>query len=90
MTRADIVDEVARKTGVTKKDADDIIKAFLAEVTDALAKGEKVSLAGFGNFDIKETSDRQGRNPATGATITIKGKKKVRFKSAKALSDAVI
>lgn len=89
MTRTDITDEVARKTGAKKKDADDIIKAFLDEVTNALSRGEKVSLAGFGNFDIKETSERQGRNPATGETMTIKAKKKVRFKSAKALSDAI-
>lgn len=90
MTRTDISDEVARKTGATKKDADDIIKAFLAEVTNSLARGEKVSLAGFGNFDIKETSERKGRNPATGETMTIAAKKKVRFKSAKALSEAIV
>ena len=88
MTKADLVAEVA-KTGITKKEAAAAVDAIIAAVKGALAKGEKVSLVGFGSFSVKKRKARTGRNPQTGKAIKIKAKKVPVFSAGKGLKDAV-
>ena len=77
------------KTELSKKDAEKALKAFIDVVTDELKKGEKVQLVGFGTFEISERAAREGRNPLTGATMSIPASKAPKFKAGKALKDAV-
>ena len=70
-------------------DVDKVITSFIEVVTDALVKGEKVSLKGFGNFEIRERGERTGRNPRTGETMTISASKAPAFKASSALKNAV-
>ncbi|MBH8575175.1 HU family DNA-binding protein [Nostocaceae cyanobacterium CENA369] len=71
MNKGELVDAVAAKVNITKKQADEIISAFLSVVTEAVANGDKVTLVGFGSFERRERSEREGRNPKTKETITI-------------------
>ena len=71
MNKGELVDAVAAKANVTKKQADEIISAFLEVVIEAVANGEKVTLVGFGSFERRERSEREGRNPKTQETMTI-------------------
>ncbi|MBD2531822.1 HU family DNA-binding protein [Nostoc flagelliforme FACHB-838] len=71
MNKGELVDAVAAKANITKKQADEVISAFLEVVTEAVAKGEKITLVGFGSFERRERSEREGRNPKTKETITI-------------------
>ena len=87
--KQDLIAEVAAKTGLTKKDSEKAVNAFGEVVTEFLAKGEKVQLIGFGNFEVRERAARKGRNPQTGAEITIAASKVPAFKAGKALKDAV-
>ena len=89
MTKADLVNSIAEKAGLSKADAEKALKAFTDAVTDALKAGEKVSLVGFGTFLVKERAARTGRNPQTGEPIQIKAAKVPSFKPGKALKDAV-
>ena len=89
MNKAELVAAVAEKTNFTKKDAEVAINAFLASVEEALVKGEKVQLIGFGTFEISERAAREGRNPQTGETMTIAACKAPKFKAGKALKDAI-
>jgi DNA-binding protein HU-beta len=87
--KADIVDEIADKTGVTKKQAADAFEVIINSITKSLKKGERVQLPGFGSFAVSKRNARQGRNPATGATIHIPASKSVRFKMGKDLKDTL-
>lgn len=90
MNKAELVADVAKKTGFTKKDAENAINAFLGTVEHALVKGEKVQLIGFGTFETKKRKAREGRNPRKpGETIKIPASKAPTFKAGKALKDAV-
>ena len=89
MNLDDLYSAVAAATGSSKADAAKSVKASLDSIKDALAKGEKVSLPGFGGFDITDRAARTGRNPHTGAEIKIAASKGVRFKAGKGLKDAV-
>lgn len=89
MTKANIVDAVATKTGVTKKAAEAAVNAALEAVTEALKAGDKVQVFGFGTFEVKERAARTGRNPRTGETLEIAASKNVGFSAAKALKDAI-
>jgi DNA-binding protein HU-beta len=80
---------VASKAGLTKAQTDQALTAFLEHLQTSLTQGEKVSLPGFGNFEVAERAARQGRNPQTGETIDIPASKAVKFKAGKALKDAV-
>ena len=88
MVKADLVAKVA-ETGITKKQAAEVVDCVFAAVKDALADGDKVSLIGFGTFSVKERAAREGRNPRTGKTIKIKAKKVPVFKAGKDLKDSV-
>ena len=87
--KADLVDAMAEKAGISKSDAGGALDALLEEITNALKLGERVSISGFGTFQIGQRAARQGRNPQTGAVIQIPASKSVRFKAGKALKDSV-
>ncbi len=89
MKKAELIEVVASKTGLTKKDADKAISAVVEAITEALAKGDKVQLVGFGTFDVRERSARTGLNPRTKETIEIPASKQPAFKAGQALKDAV-
>ena len=89
MNKAELIAAIAAKTGETKKSAEESVNAFVSVVTDALTKGEKVQLVGFGTFEVSERGAREGRNPQTGATMTIEACKAPKFKAGKALKDMV-
>lgn len=86
MTKAELITAVAT-TGLTKKDAKTAIDTVFATMSDSLAKGDTVSVLGFGTFSVKERAEREGCNPATGEKITIKASKRVAFKAGKALKE---
>ena len=89
MTKNHLVDRVAEATKGTKKETEQLIDAVLASITDALAKGEKVDLRGFGSFQVSGKKERQGRNPRTGETMTIAARNVAVFKPSKELSGRV-
>ena len=89
MKKAELAAIVAEKAGLTKKDADAAITAVVEAVTDALVKGDKVQLVGFGTFEVRERGARTGKNPRTGEVIEIAACKQPAFKAGKALKDAV-
>jgi len=89
MTKADLITAVAAKAEITKKDADAAITAFIDAITDALKKGEKVQLVGFGSFEVRQRAAREGVNPQTQKKIKIPASKVPAFKAGKALKDAV-
>ena len=89
MTKTDLIAAVAEKTGLKKKDAEAAVAAILSTVAENLAKGEKVSLVGFGTFEVKERAERDGRNPSTGESIKIAASKRPVFTAGKALKDQI-
>lgn len=89
MTKADLVNAMAEKAGLTKADAEKALKGFCDAVTDALKAGEKVSLVGFGTFSVSKRAARTGQNPQTGKKITIAAANTPKFKAGKALKDSV-
>ena len=89
MTKTDLIAAVAEKTGLKKKDAEAAVSAVLSTVAENLAKGEKVSLVGFGTFEVKERAERDGRNPSTGESIKIAASKRPVFTAGKALKEKV-
>ena len=89
MNKAELISAVKEKTGLTGKDADAAVKAVFDSVTEALAKGDKVQLIGFGTFEVRERPARDGHNPATGETLKIAAAKVPAFKAGQALKNAV-
>lgn len=89
MNKAELIDAVSAKSGLTKADTDRAIKALIDTVSETLAKGDQIALVGFGTFLVRERQARSGRNPRTGETISIESAKIPAFKAGKALKDAV-
>ena len=89
MNKAELIAEVAAKADLKKRDAEKAINAALDAITAALENGEKVSLVGFGVFDVKEREARMGRNPRTKEEIPIPASRVPQFKAGKALKEAV-
>ncbi len=89
MTKVELIAAVAATAGLTKKDAEKAVSATLDVITEALQKGDKVSLVGFGTFEVRERKERQGRNPQTREPMTIPASKLPAFSAGKALKDAV-
>ncbi|MDY4592167.1 MAG: HU family DNA-binding protein [Eubacteriales bacterium] len=89
MTKVEFIKAVASEAGVTQDMAAKCYDAVFATIKEELAKGEKVAVAGFGNFEVKTTAARTGKNPATGETIQIPAGKKVSFKAGKVLKDSL-
>lgn len=89
MNKTELIAAVAEKTGLTKKDAERIVNATFETVTETLKKGDKVSVSGFGIFEVKTREARIGRNPRTKEEIKIPATKLPAFKASKTLKDAV-
>ena len=89
MNKTELVAAMAEKTGLSKKDAESALKAFIDTVTDELKADGKVQLVGFGTFETSKRAAREGRNPQTGKTMKIEACKAPKFKAGKALKDAV-
>ena len=87
--KAQLIENVASKTGLTKKDATAAVDAVFGSIQDTLKQGDKVQLIGFGTFEVRERAARKGRNPQTGEEIQIAASKVPAFKPGKALKDAV-
>ena len=89
INKQSLVEQVAEKTGLTKKDATAAVDALFDGIQTSLKDGEKVQVIGFGNFEVRERAARQGRNPQTGEAISIAASKVPAFKAGKALKEAV-
>lgn len=89
MNKGELVDAVAAKTNITKKQADEVISAFLSVVTEAVANGDKVTLVGFGSFERRERSEREGRNPKTNEPMIIPATKVPAFSAGKQFKEKV-
>ncbi len=89
MTKSQIVENVAAKTQLKKKDAEAAVNALLETLEEALVKGEKIQIVGFGTFEVKARAARTGRNPQTKETITIPASKHLSFTAGKSIKDAI-
>ncbi len=89
MNKAELAEEVSSETGLTKKASREAVDAMTSVITDVLAREEKVTLVGFGTFQVMERKGRRGRNPQTGETIQIPAKKVPRFRPGKGLREKV-
>ena len=89
MNKTELIAAVAEKTGLTKKDAERAINATVEAITESLVKGDKVSVSGFGIFEVKNREARVGRNPRTKETIEIPATRLPGFKASKTLKDTV-
>jgi len=89
VNKMEVVDAVASRAGLSKADADRAVNALIDAVGDALARGEKVTVTGFGTFEVRQRAARMGRNPQTGAPLHIPASKTPAFKAGKGLKDAV-
>jgi DNA-binding protein HU-beta len=89
VNKTELVKSIAEKADITQKDAEKVLNAVTASIEEALAKGEKVQLVGFGTFEVRERNARVGRNPKTGDEIQIEAAKVPAFKAGKALKDSV-
>ena len=89
MNKTELIAAVAERTGMTKKDTEQVVTCVFDAIAAALAEGEKVQLAGFGVFEAKEREARTGRNPKTGEAIEIPASRTPVFKARKGLKDKV-
>ena len=89
MNKAELIDAMAAAAGLSKADAKKALDGFVGATTDALKKGERISLVGFGSFDLSKRNARNGRNPKTGEVIQIAAKNTIRFKAGSELSSSV-
>jgi len=89
MNKTELIAAVAEKAGLSKKNAEVAVSAVIDSVVESLKKGDKVSLLGFGTFEVRQRAARTGKNPQTGAAIKIAACKVPAFKAGKALKDAV-
>lgn len=89
MTKAELITQMAQDAGITKVQAEKALKSFTTSVQKTLSKGDKVQMVGFGTFSTVERAAREGRNPSTGASITIPAKTAVKFKAGQSFVDAV-
>ncbi|HET9950473.1 MAG TPA: HU family DNA-binding protein [Candidatus Eisenbacteria bacterium] len=89
MTKADLVDEIAERTGLTKKDVADTVDEFLQAVSRALATGKHIEIRGFGTFKVKDRKSRLARNPRTGESVPVPPRRVPVFKVSKELKDIV-
>lgn len=89
MTKVELIAQIAENAELTKKDAEKALNATLDALTTAMVQGDKVSLVGFGTFEVRERAAHTGRNPRTGEAIEIAASKAPAFKAGKALRDAV-
>lgn len=89
MTKADIVEQVSREAEMTKKDAEQLVEIVFDSIIEALNKGDKVELRGFGSFRTRQRGARKGRNPKSGASVEIPAKRVAYFKPGKELKEVI-
>ena len=89
MNKSELVTSVAEAASLSKKDAENAVAAVINSITNTLTEGQKVQIAGFGTFEVRERAERIGRDPRTSEEIVIPASKKPAFKAGKALKDAV-
>lgn len=89
MNKGELVSSIASKSGLNKKTSEAALDAFVASIEEALKQGDKVSLVGFGSFEVRERAERMGRNPQTREEIKIPAAKSPVFKAGKGLKDIV-
>ena len=89
VNKTELVDAVASRAGLSKADADRAVNAFVDAIEGALVRGEKVTVTGFGTFEVRDRAARMGRNPQTGAPLHIPATKSPAFKAGKGLKDTV-
>lgn len=90
MNKGELIDQIAVKANVTKKDADVVLTAMLDVITEAVATGDKVTLVGFGTFEARERQAREGRNPSTGQPIKIPATRVPAFSAGKLFREKVL
>lgn len=89
MTKAEIFEKVSENLGLSKKESAELVEAVFSLIKSTLEAGEKLKIAGFGNFEVKQKADRRGRNPQTGETITIEARRILTFKPSNVLKMAI-
>ena len=89
MTKVELATAISEKAQISKKDAENVVRAFTDVIGDELKKGEKGQLVGFGTFETVKRAAREGRNPQTGETVQIKAARSPKFKAGKALKDFI-
>ena len=89
MTKADLVENIYQKTGFSKKESAEIVETVFDLIKSTLEEGEKIKIAGFGNFVVKEKATRRGRNPQTGDEIKISSRRILTFKPSQVLKAAI-
>ena len=89
MTKADLVEIIYEKVGLSKKEAKDIVEEIFVILKDTLRNGEKIKISGFGNFTVKEKKPRRGRNPQTGDDIEISARRVLTFKASQILKEFI-
>lgn len=89
MTKAEFIDAIAANGDYSKKDAEKALKTVIDTITDSLTKGEKISLVGFGTFEVKERAAKTAINPRTKETVNVPAKKVPTFKAGKGLKDTI-
>lgn len=90
MTRSALIEKVAERVdGLTLKQTEIVVETVFESIKDALTRGEKIEIRGFGNFRLKERQPRKARNPKTGESVDVPQKKAIRFKAGKALKEAL-
>ncbi|MFI3115050.1 MAG: HU family DNA-binding protein [Clostridia bacterium] len=90
MKKNELIAKMSEKSGLSKKDSEACLNAFIESIGEALKEGDKVSLVGFGSFEVRERAERKGVNPKTKETITIKASKSPAFKAGKGLKDMLV
>lgn len=89
MTKSDMVEKIYDKIGFSKKESAELVELVFDIIKSTLESGEKIKIAGFGNFIVKEKADRRGRNPQTGEEIVISARKILTFKPSQVLKSAI-
>lgn len=89
MTKADLVERVAKEAEMTKKDAEQLVEIIFSSIIDTLNGGDKIELRGFGSFRVRERNSRKGRNPKTGEAVDIPAKRVAYFKPGKELKELI-
>lgn len=89
LTKAEVAEHLFETVGLSKRDAKDMVEMFFEEIRETLESGDQVKLSGFGNFDLRQKSERPGRNPKTGEDIPILARKVVTFRPGQKLKSRV-
>lgn len=89
LTKADMAERLNEELGLNKREAKDIVESFFNEIRHSLASNQQVKLSGFGNFDLRDKSQRPGRNPKTGEEVPISARRVVTFRPGQKLKDRV-